>query len=805
MPLFLQHWRADPVSASYTYGVLPFLCIGTYQLPLASVCYPLSYLMCNRPYPFLKKNLPLEIFFSFAFLVHPPMDSPPPQLREALPSVELFPAQPSGPETGPAAHSSLPSGHHSCSSHPSFGSRGVLEALAAAMHRLTLSSQVSQAPGMTPVGPSSAASVSFYGASLKGLKYPIYGGSRKSNRSQHLLDGWTAFKSALGRRFVQWNAASTDTQKLPYGLRQIAALSSCPYPTSAAAFNRQHLSSDKIEEANIREDEAEFAVFPAAEPPFFSNNRNRRNSSPQAADGLILFALHVDKLSGTPVPSISAQVIKTNSLISSPKQLVFEGTVNNNPITSLLNGGADHSIMSRAFALSNKITMHPLDPPIATTFANNSSEVIRFATEPLQLQCQGHRSFVQPLVNDGASYDLLVRLDWLQKNNPRVDWDHGSFMLSDSDHCYKWQAVYSDAEFHDDSWASPVFFVSKKNGGVLLVVDYRCLKSQTQPDKFPFPLIEVLIDKMSKSKVFSSLDLRNGFYQIRVADGDVFKTSFSSPVGLLEWTVMPMGLINAQASFQLAMSELFKDLQIEQVYLDDLVVPSTTLSSRHDHLRHVFQPLQENAFHLYLTKCSFDGDCIDFLGFQISPAGVLLLAANVSSILSMPSTFSSRTAQHNPSLLEPALSVKYLLASSPVLSIFDCPLPSRTTCDASSFGIVGLSEQQHPDGWNPTQFLSKTLFKPETNYPVTDKECLAVICALTKWRPYLQQRFCIRTDHKPVFSLLSKSSTQLQDRRARWMNLCTQFSFKIEHMSGKDTVVATSLADFPRKQRRPSQ
>ncbi|KAL8440360.1 hypothetical protein Efla_000248 [Eimeria flavescens] len=105
------------------------------------------------------------------------------------------------------------------------------------------------------------------------------------------------------------------------------------------------LPVNEIKEACIREDEAE------AEPAFFSKFRNRRNSGLQAANGLVLFC---------------AQVIKTNSLIISPKQLAYEGSVNKNPITFLLDGGADHSIMSRAFALTNRITTRPLDPPIAT-------------------------------------------------------------------------------------------------------------------------------------------------------------------------------------------------------------------------------------------------------------------------------------------------------------------------------------------------------------------------------------------------------------------------------------------------------
>ncbi|KAL8433603.1 hypothetical protein Efla_000747 [Eimeria flavescens] len=173
------------------------------------------------------------------------MDSPPLQLPEASPSAELFPPQPSGPETGPAAHSSLPSGHHSSSSHPSFGTHEVLEAVAPATHRLTLSNQVSKAPAMTPADEELVRFVVHHlrGDALLWLELS------ESNRSQHLLDDWTAFKSALRGRFVQWNAASTDTQKLLYELRQIGTadlpktvntLSGCQH--SLEEFHKQSLA-----------------------------------------------------------------------------------------------------------------------------------------------------------------------------------------------------------------------------------------------------------------------------------------------------------------------------------------------------------------------------------------------------------------------------------------------------------------------------------------------------------------------------------------------------------------------------------
>ncbi|KAL8425389.1 hypothetical protein Efla_003617 [Eimeria flavescens] len=623
------------------------------------------------------------------------MHSPPPQLPEALPSAELFPTQPSGPETGPAAHSGLPSRHHSSSSHLSFGSHEALEALAAAMHRLTLSSQVSQAPAMTAVGPSSAASASFYDAPLKGLKYPTYGRRRtgiepvpcqphtcqcylsallarlalahppcfspfhmlcrfsynelsSSNRSQRLLDNWTAFKPALRRRFTSVERRFNRHPEASLGAPQLHSTDNLPL--------------DEIEEACIREREAEFVHVWSSRAPVFqqkpqqtqqqsagrqrpcpicatddpapvSSARSVKNPSISAASRT---QLYVDKLSGTTVPSNSAPLIKTNSLIDSPKQLVVEGTVNRNPITFLLDGGTDRSIMSRAVALTNGITVHPLDPPIATLFANNSSKVIRLATEPLQLQCQG------PLCNPLSPAHRTARQDRF-----------GRYPAANEAYCNYVSTIQKLPEEAQPLAIPPAV--------LLILQDFPDIQKEpttlpiprkhqhaiplypdaelTQRDKFRLPLIDVLIDKMSKSKAFSRLDLQNGFYQI---------------------------------------------------------------------------PTSGNAFHLNLSKCSFDADCIDFLGFQISPAGVQPLTGNASSIIAMPSTFSSQTG-----------------------ICFDKVAP---------LALTALLHSQ----------LSQA----------------------------------------PRLSII-RCSTQLQDRRARWMDLCTQFSVKVEHISGKDNVVADLLRRLP--------
>ena len=116
----------------------------------------------------------------------------------------------------------------------------------------------------------------------------------------------------------------------------------------------------------------------------------------------------------------------------------------------LLDGGADHSILSQQFAMRNGIVIRPLHQPISTKFANGTFETVKFVTDPQQLQCQGHRFYLQPLVSSSASFDLFVGLDWLSNYNPRVDWNRGSLNLSDADCTYVWATTYSGAEQHTE-------------------------------------------------------------------------------------------------------------------------------------------------------------------------------------------------------------------------------------------------------------------------------------------------------------------------------------------------------------------
>ena len=142
----------------------------------------------------------------------------------------------------------------------------------------------------------------------------------------------------------------------------------------------------------------------------------------------------------------------------------------------------------------------------------------------------------------------------------------------------------------------------------------------------------------------------------------------------------------------------------------------------------------------------------------------------------------------------PSGPIKQLLSQAPVLSIFNPALSTRITCDASLFGIGAVLEQQHEDDWHPVHYLSKTFSKSERNYAVLDNERLAVIYAMTKWRHYLHKHFLIRTDHKPLVALLTNSSSDLHDRRARWLSQCLQFSYTVEHIQRKNNNVDDILS-----------
>src|SRR5271169_653822 len=188
-------------------------------------------------------------------------------------------------------------------------------------------------------------------------------------------------------------------------------------------------------------------------------------------------------------------------------------------------------------------------------------------------------------------------------------------------------------------WGAPVLFVAKKMPGEWrMCIDYRMLNAKTLRNAYPLPRITECIDKLGKATNLSSIDLTSGFWQIRVAEGDIPKTAFNTRYGKYEFLVMPFGLTNAPATFQTLMNTVLRPYidKFVLVYLDDILVYFNSVKKHREHLKLIFQALRDNGLLARLDKCVFDQPNVEFCGHIVGQGVVKVLDSKVKAIKEWP-------------------------------------------------------------------------------------------------------------------------------------------------------------------------
>jgi len=336
---------------------------------------------------------------------------------------------------------------------------------------------------------------------------------------------------------------------------------------------------------------------------------------------------------------------------------------------------------------------------------------------------------------------------------------------------------------------SPVHFVVKKNGTRRMVQDYWHINQWTIKNGHPLPLIIDILDGVEKKKVFTKLDLRWGYNNIRIKEGDEWKAAFTTYIGAYEPMVMYFGLTNFPATFQAMMNDLFRDLinQGDMATFINNILVATDIEEGHDKLvEEVLRRLEENDLFVKPEKCKWKVREVEFLGVVIGPKRVEMQKEKVEGVLSWPAPRNVKKVQKFLGLAnyyrrfiknfariavplhvlvrkeqkwkwekeqkEVFKKLKTVFTTEPILAIPDINKEIRVEADASDYATGGvLSIKCEDRKWRPVAFISKLLNTTEQNYEIHNKEMLAVIRCLEAWRHYLEGEkleFEIWTDHK---------------------------------------------------------
>jgi len=466
------------------------------------------------------------------------------------------------------------------------------------------------------------------------------------------------------------------------------------------------------------------------------------------------------------------------------------------------------------------------------------------------------KTFEQMVLEEYRRHERTFNEKESHRFPPERPWDHAIELVPDAPKAFDCK-IYPMARGEEDSlwefikeqlekgyirpskspYASPFFFIKKKDGKLRPVQDYHRLNSLTVKNQYPLPLILELIDQLRNATLFTKLDIRWGYNNVRIKEGDQEKGAFKTNLGLYEPCVMFFGLTNSPSTFQTMMDTIFRDLTATGeviIYMDDILIATPSNVNHHCQLVHqILDKLEEHDLFLKPEKCTFEVPEIEYLGLVIGGGRVRMDRVKVQGVdgWQRPKTLTklrgwmgfinfyrrfikgfSNIARVLNELTKKRVpwewteereeafqKLKRLICEELVLLMPKLEQPFELEVDTSNYAIgATLNQKDELNRWHPVAYYSTTLSETERNYDIYDKELLAVVKSLRHWRTYLMgapHQIVIHTDHSNL--LYWKEPRKISRRIAREFQELQEYNFVLKHIAGTKNARADALSRRP--------
>lgn len=361
----------------------------------------------------------------------------------------------------------------------------------------------------------------------------------------------------------------------------------------------------------------------------------------------------------------------------------------------------------------------------------------------------------------------------------------------------------------------------KKNGSLRLCIDLHPLNERVVKQKYPFPLIEDCLTRLSNKIVFTLLDLKDGFHQVKIHPDHTKFFAFATPDGQFEFTRLPFGYCEAPAEFQRCLMQIMQPLIRDDkviIYMDDILIPAVSVEENLAILREVMLLFKQYGLQLNYDKCCFLRTTIEYLGYIISPSGITISLRHTKAVREFPQPtkvvevqrFLGLTNYFRKFIRDYAVKAKPLqnllrkqskfdfdskcvaafellkqeLINSPILRLYNPSVDTELHTDASAIAIAAiLLQRQDTSQWAPVAYFSQSTNAAESKYHSFELEMLAVVKSVERFHIYLYGLdFTIVTDcHALVYAV---NKAHLNPRIARWTLRLQNYRFKVTHRAG---------------------